>query len=269
MVFPGFIPPQIPPTYDARIAACIGHLPPLSEVVEHGRHYGVRRLSWSDTQRHDEYQRLRASIFVHQLGWSIPVDERGRERDCYDWQADVPVSMHCVYGVGHDGGEHLLAGVRVFDLETWGDSMMMHEFREAGMLPGGVLQLLERCYDCRALLELTRLCVRRGRWYIPPGCAENTPGFSCPIARDLIYAAVYAQAEQTERWSAIGLAASRYLQVMRRSHFVFQEIYARCTDEKSGYALVHIDLLATLQAIRTAGDHDRANRMLALCTARH
>ncbi|HEY1353429.1 MAG TPA: hypothetical protein VGF67_27790 [Ktedonobacteraceae bacterium] len=266
MVFPGSISNQAPSTYDARVA-CIGPLPSLYTVGEQGRRYGVRRLSWGDAARHDEYQRLRASIFVHQLGWDIPVDERGRERDCYDWQENALVSMHCVYGQGQDNAEYLLGGVRVFDLETWDDSMVMHEFYDAGMIPGSVLQTLEKHYDCRTLLELTRLCVRRGRWYAPPGPLLYTPGFSCLMARDLTYAAVYAQAEQTGRWHAIGLAESRYLQVMRRSHFVFQEIYARGTEQKSGYALVLIDLLATLQALRTAGEYHRAQRMLALCAA--
>ena len=268
MTFQGYIPEQTLPPIDSRIA-CISNLSATFEVREQGRRYGVHRLGWGDAERHDEYQRLRASIFVHQFGWNIPVNEKGRERDIYDQQKNASVSMHCVYGIGQDKAEHLLGGVRIFDLESWNDSMVMREFHDAGMIPGNVLQFLERQYNCRALLELTRLCVQRGRWYPSPGTSDgNSPGFNCMVARDLTYAAVYAQAEQTGRWSALALVSSRYLQVMRRSHFIFREIYAQHTDKKSGYALTVINLMATIQAMRAAGEHTRADRMMALCAIR-
>lgn len=214
-----------------------------------------------NTRRQDEYQRLRAQVFVHQLGWRIPVDGEGRERDHYDLQRHGAVSAHCVYGMDASSREHLLAGVRVFQLRDWSDSMVMNEFRAVGMIPEHILTLLRRRYVCHDLLELTRFCVQRGRWYAP---SSFSGWFNNQVARDLTYAAVFAQARYTGRRNALALVDSRYLQVMKRSHFIFQEVYSR-RDAAHSYSLTIIDLWSTIRSIRLSGDQQRANRMLALC----
>jgi len=64
----------------------------------------------------------------------------------------------------------------------------------------------------------------------------------------------------TGRTRALALVDADYLKVMKRSHFVFQEIYLA-----HSYALVAIDLWATISSIVRAGERKRAQRMLALC----
>src|SRR5437879_9250019 len=100
------------------------------------------------------YQRLRAAIFVDQLGWAVPVDERGREYDHYDIEDDPTVSVHGVFGyagntmssqpdvgrvIEHIRRPHFLGGVRIFTLRSWSNSMVMREFADAGMLPDATL----------------------------------------------------------------------------------------------------------------------------------
>lgn len=216
-----------------------------------------------DRERHSEYQQLRAAIFIRQLKWDIPMDEEGREKDHYDQSEDPAIGVHCVYGV-HEGHEYLLGGVRTFALNSWWDSMTANEFHAVGMIPDDVLASLESQYDHREVLELTRFCVQRRRWYSPPSVSADTR-FNCAIARDLTYAAVYYQAEQTNRWKALALVDSGYLQVMQRSHFVFQVVYTHNLGMRLGYSLTIIDLSATIQAIRAAGDVARADRMVSLC----
>jgi len=209
-------------------------------------HYNVK-----ERYRQDEYQLLRAEIFVRQKGWDIPLDAQGREQDRYD-HANDGVHVHCVYGVAER--EYLLAGIRVLVLDDWTDSMIVNEFSDAGMISEEIVQLLQR-QNCTQFLELTRFCVQRGRWsYVPYG------RFSHEVARDLAYAAVYAQALHTDRTRALAIVDTPYLKVMKRSHFVFKEIYAA-----REYALVAINLWATISSIVLAGQHRRAQRMLALC----
>jgi N-acyl-L-homoserine lactone synthetase len=212
--------------------------------------YRVRYNVMDDDRQH-EYQLLRAEIFVHQKGWNIPLDAQGRERDRYD-HCNATVHVHCVYGVAEC--EYLLAGIRVLTLGTWADSMVVNEFSDAGMISEEIVQLLQ-CQNCTQFLELTRFCVQRGRWsFVPHG------RFNHQIARDLTYATAYFQALQTGRTRALALVDADYLKVMKRSHFVFQEIY-----RAHSYALVAIDLWATISSIVRAGDRKRAQCMLALC----
>lgn len=234
---------------------------PILQISEEDRNYAVRRISWYDFERQDEYQRLRAEIFVRTLGWQIPVDQQGRERDHYDSPENPAVSVYGVYG-RDEYAEYLLGGVRLFSLRNWEDSMIMNEFYAVGMIPEYVLRFLKDYYLSTELLELTRFCVQRGRRYRP---AHTLKHFNNQVARDLTYAAVYAQAQNTERRNALALVNVNYLQVMRRSHFVFKEVYAR-HDQHQGYVLTVIDLWDTIRSIRAAGDFARANRMLALCT---
>lgn len=233
---------------------------PMSRFSKDGQTYLIRHISRYDTHRQDEYLRLRADIFVRSLGWQIPVDERGRECDHYDFEENSNVSMYGIYGQGEQQ-EHLLSGVRLFCLQDWRDSMITNEFHQVGMIPDYILYALQDRYNGKDLLELTRFCVQRGRWYQPPGSLNN---FSNQIARDLTYAAVYAKAQSTGRRKALALVDRGYLQVMKRSHFVFKEIYAR-QEQHQGYTLTVIDLWDTIHAIKAAGDFARAQRMLALC----
>lgn len=221
----------------------------------------IRLLSSHDTTRHSEYQRLRTAIFVQQYGWELPVDNEGRESDQYDQHVDPSIRIYGIYGV-HEAREYLLGGVRVFTLRTWENSMLFNEFRSRKMIPDAVLTNLETLQECSVLLELTRLCVQRGRWYTPP--LVSTP-FPCIVARDLTYAAVYQVAAQSNRWKALALVSTAYFQVMRRSHFVFQVLSTHNLHTKAGYALTIIDLKATIQAICEVGEVARAERMMALC----
>lgn len=235
---------------------------PLSPILfqydEPDRNYRVRHIAWNDTERQNGYQRLRASTFVDQLGWDIPVDAEGRERDRYDCLADTLIRTYGTYG-NVEGTEHLLGGVRIFSLQKWEDSMVFNEFRAAGIIPEHVISHLKMHYDCRNMLELTRFCVRRGRWYVPTASRKNET-FSCIIARDLTFAAAYALAEETECQEFLGIASTAYCRVLRQSHFVFREIY-----KGSGISLILIDVWRTIQALRMVGRGSQADRMLAFC----
>lgn len=233
-----------------------------ADVVEREQHYRIRHLQWNDLVRQGAYQRLRTEVFVNQLGWDIPIGADQREYDRYDVGGGNDINVYCVYGVARDT-EYLLGGIRIFRLRTWDDSMVMHEFRDAGMFPDHVLHELESRYEASDLIELTRLCVQPGRWYRPLA-SEPAVGFNLAAARDFTYAAAYLEADVTMRNVALAIVDSLYLKVMRRSHFVLDEIYSHNLDTREGYALVAVDLDATIGAIRSAGAQDRANRMTIL-----
>jgi len=239
----------------------------VCDVVEQGQQYCVRHVDWQDSVRLDEYQKLRADIFVRQFGWSIPIDSQGRERDRYDQSGDPTISIHAVYGVCYPHSEHFLGGGRIFQLRTWNDSMVMNEFYDAGMIPNHVLRLLENHYDCHDILEFSRVCVRRGRRYIPFDQFDSGfTGFDLSVVRDLTYASVLSMAEKTGRRSLLAVVNTLYLHVAKRSHFVYREIYSRQLETRQGYAVIVIDLAETIHAIRAAGNSAMADRMLALCT---
>jgi N-acyl-L-homoserine lactone synthetase len=226
----------------------------LLEIEEQQTRYGVRSLHEGDPKHLAEYQILRGITFVQRLGWQIPIDAEGKEADRYDSiEATSFVSSHGVYGINHQ--EHFLGGVRTFTLRSWSDSMIENEFHTVGMIPSHALRLLKSQYYYTDLLELTRLCVQ----------PSPTPPFRQIVVRDLTYAAVYSLAQATGRGLALALVDSLYFQVMRRSHFVFREIYTQRLDQRRGYALVVIDLWETIRSIRARGDHARAARMLTLC----
>ncbi|HEX7733926.1 MAG TPA: acyl-homoserine-lactone synthase [Ktedonobacteraceae bacterium] len=233
-------------TYEAETGAL--------NASEQEMRYGVRTLSNNDTQRLAEYQRLRGSTFVQRLGWQIPVDSEGRDVDRYDKldEARSFISTHCTYGI--DQQEHLLGGVRILTLRDWNDSMIENEFRSCGMFPQEALLLLKRQHHYDELLELTRFCVR----------SKPAP-YKLPIARDLTYAAVYAQSLATGRAFALGVADFLYYQVMRRSHFHFTDFYTYRLNQRGGYALVVIDLWETIRSLLAHGEEARVKRMLLLC----
>ena len=110
----------------------------------------------------------------------------------------------------------------------------------------------------RECLEITRFCMRRGRWYTP-SLLFSWDTFNSAIARDLTYAGAYALARETGCTKAIGITDPYYLKIMARSHFVFTELYTQPT-----YSLVIIDLWKTASSIYRQGDKGRAERMLAL-----
>lgn len=226
---------------------------PLFKLREQGQDYLVRSVSWNDIARQDEYQRLRAEVFVQQFGWKVPVDSSGRERDRYDSIKDPTVSVYGVYGKG-ERSEVLLGGIRIFSLQTWEDSMACREFREAEIIPENVIQKLE-IIDCRNILELTRFCLARSL-----SSSLKRGGFSRSIVRDLLFASACFAAQESVRQKALALVDQTYLKVLYRSHFVIQEIY-------QGYrvALIMIDTWATVRAIWDSGNWIQAERMLALC----
>lgn len=224
------------------------------EIEEQGTRYRVRPLHEGNPKGLTEYQHLRAFTFVQRLGWQIPVDAEGKEVDHYDsTDAKSFVSSHGVYGLNQQ--EHFLGGVRVFTLRSWSDSMIPNEFHANGMIPKHTLGHLKKHYSCTDLLELTRLCVQ----------PSPTAPFRQIVARDLTYAAVYALSQKTGRGLALALVDSLYFQVMRRSNFIFREIFTHQLDERRGHALVVIDLWDTIRSIRARGDYARAARMLAFC----
>lgn len=245
----------------------------MTRISVEPEHYLIRRLSWDDTSRQDAYQRLRADIFVKQFQWKIPLDEFGRERDRYDMQHMPHVSSHCVYGIQKkEEVEHeiLLGGIRVFQLETWADSMVAQDFYQTGMVPLEVLQILEKQYDVSRSLELNRICVKREkRKNSTPQSqvfASEKPSFNLAFARDFTYAAAYKAAEETGRHLALGIAHASYLRLMMQGRFVLKVLHAHNLHDKGhGYAVILIDLPATVRAIRAAGGGDCADRMLALC----
>lgn len=256
---------------DAQIASQISSKAQHGESVSRihrlrGHRYMVQRLG--SFEQHAAYQRLRHETFIERLGWDIPTID-GREYDHYDLQGNATIHLFGVFGKKYRA-EYLLGGVRVFSLSSWDASMTMSEFRDAGMIPDSVVSKLAQ-RNHADLIEITRLCVKRGSRFTPPSPsmllnAEEPEGFDLAIARDLTYAAVYKVAEETGRTRALGLAHTSYLHLMKRGNFVFEVLHAHnLNDKRQGYALTLIDLPATVRAIRAAGGRDRANRMLALC----
>ena len=241
----------------------------MYSVFEQGQWYCVRQLHRYDFVRQSAYQRLRAEIFVKQLGWEIPVDARGRERDRYDEMGEEHIRVSCVYGKANKRGvECLLGGVRTLILRNWDDSMAVNEFHLINMIPSSIVNLLKDDYNPTDLLEITRLCLQRGHVYKPRWefAGYGTSRFDMGIARDLVFANVYALMEQTGRKLALGIADQHYLRVMQRSHFVFEELYSHPTGGRGGYSLTMIDLPATIFAMEEAGAHERIQRMLSLCS---
>jgi hypothetical protein len=239
----------------------------MYSVSVQGQQYSVRQLHCSDYQRQRDYQRLRAKIFVEQFGWQIPVDSKGRERDRYDEMDDSLVRVCCVYGRGYyRKAECLLGGVRTLILRDWEDSMTMNEFHTIGMIPTSVVRSLEQAYNPAHLLEITRLCLRRGRLYRPGWAGYNSAQFHLGIARDLVYASVYALVEETDRRFGLCIVDQYYLKVMKISNFIFDELYKREEGVRGGYSLVVIDLFGTINSMERAGMYDRARRMLMLCS---
>lgn len=237
-----------------------------SVIAQGKQRYCLRQLHRSDFSRQRHYQRLRAKIFVDQFGWQIPVDRAGCESDRYDNFDEDQVRISCIYGKGNwRGAECLLGGVRTLILENWNGSMTMNEFVANGMIPFSVVQSLKERYNPTHLLEITRLCLQRGRIYTPDW-GYHPLQFHLGIARDLIYSSVYALAEQTGRYHALGITDRYYLRVMKTSHFVFEELYTQEQEKRGGYSLVMIDLFATIDSMQASGMNDRVKRMLMLCS---
>lgn len=238
-----------PLIYDDGLYADIGY----SDVITEKKAYRIRCLTDSDRQRHSEYQRLRAEIFVNRLNWSLPVDEEGRECDRYDRSQSPLISTHCIY----DHQEQLLGGVRIFELRQWTDSMIFNEFHLQGMVPQSVLHLLEERYQATDVLEVTRICVTRN------------PNKQHAIIRDYIYAMVYSLAEKLQRRYTLGIVHRAYYLGFKRSKFVMDELYTQFDQSSrvAGYALVMIDMPRTILAMYDANVHlqDAAKRMLSLC----
>jgi hypothetical protein len=241
----------------------------MYSVFEQGQWYCVRQLHRYDFVRQSAYQRLRAEIFVKQLGWKIPMDARGRECDHYDEMSEDRVQVSCIYGKGNKRNvECLLGGVRTLIPRNWDDSMAVNDFHLINMIPSSIVNLLKERYDPTSLLEITRLCLRRGHIYEPQweAVGYGASRFHLEIARDLAYATVYALAEQTGRKLGLLIVDRYYLLVMRRSHFVFEELYSHPIKGKEGYSLTVLDLPATIFAMEKAGAYDRIQRMLSLCS---
>lgn len=128
-----------------------------------GQRYTVQKLD--TVARQVAYQRLRYETFIKRLGWDIPATEE-REYDHYDLEDTTTIHVFGVFGKKYRT-EHLLGGVRVFALNSWDASMTMSEFKDAGMIPATVARELAR-RDHSDLIEITRLCVKRGSRLPPP-----------------------------------------------------------------------------------------------------
>jgi N-acyl-L-homoserine lactone synthetase len=235
-------------------------------IAIEGQHYCIRHIPRHDSSMLRAYQQLRAEIFVKQLGWNIPVDADGCERDRYDQTTEQAVSIYGVTGITDTQDEYLLGGIRIFELHGWHESMIFNEFVTAEMIPAWTLQLLEDDYQYSNILELSRFCTFRGRSYHTP--PTSGVRFSSIVVRDLTYAAVYRLAENTGRCLALALVDPHYFRIIKRSHFVFREIYSQQLETPQGYALTMIDLVATIRAIQAIGNGERAERMTVLCNSK-
>ncbi|GLV53427.1 hypothetical protein KDH_02810 [Dictyobacter sp. S3.2.2.5] len=215
-----------------------------------------------DDARHTAYQQLRGDIFVRSLGWSLPIDELDREKDQYDELKSPWINTHCVFISGSEQEENLLGGVRVFELSDWGQSMTFNEFRLKGMIPDSALEVLQNTYQVRNMIELTRLCVVRNKKRI----SLDTSLVDFTAVRDYVYSCAYVHAEKVQCRYALAIVDYAYYVVCKRSKFIFDELYTRFErHQKGGYALIVIDLSATIMAIQSAGDYERAQRMVQLC----
>ncbi len=231
---------------------------PNKELLWREATYTVRHLSWTDDARQRAYQQLRARMLVDELGWSLPIDEQGRERDRYDREGLGRNGAYCVYGQMEDT-EYLLAGIRIFQLGTWRDTMITQEFVDSELIPSSVVTHLYEHYPVEQLVEMNRICLLRGRRWSPPGTRAS---FDLFVARDLLYACAASIAEQTGRTLAIGIVHPGYLIAMQRGSFVIDVLYASHLDDLSrGYALVVVDIAATIRQLNPI----RKELFLALC----
>jgi N-acyl-L-homoserine lactone synthetase len=237
--------------YDSLSPACSSYLECGFAFTE--ERYIARRLDVNDEIRHTEYQHLRAEVFVHSLGWDIPLDQFGRERDHYDESSHPGISVHCIYQKNH-----LLGGVRIFELNDWEDSMTFHEFHRNGMVPDTALEYLRSHYTPQCMLELTRLCIRRNKLHRHENLDHSK-------IRDYVYATAYVVGKKTQRMFALAIVDRLYFLACKRANFVFDVIYQRNFQQKDGFALVVVDFEATIRAIQIAGNAERARRILSLC----
>ena len=234
------------------------------EVLVEARRYRVRAIPWNETPTQLAYQRLRAEVFIDQLGWRLPRGPLGGESDRYDIGGQA-ITVYGAFGIDGCGREHLLGGVRIFRLRAWDDSMLPHEFAGLGMVPPPIMKQLKARYPQANLNELTPLCVRPGRRWSPPDAPEET--FDLGVAGDLCYAATCLEAEMTNRWHALAIVDAVYERVMRRAHFQMEPIHSvkASAADRYGYSVVLIDMPATIKAIRASGAEDRANRIVSMC----
>jgi N-acyl-L-homoserine lactone synthetase len=237
----------------------------MYSVFEQGQRYCVRYLHRYDFTRQNAYQRLRADIFVKQAGWELSVDKRNREHDRYDEMDENRIQIACVYR-RYGYKEYLLGGVRIHTLETWDDSMVVNEFHSIGMIPTSIVSLLKERYSPTDFLEISRLCLRRGKTDEIVDRVSKIPSFRPEVTRDLIYAAMFAQVEKVGRRQLLFIADRYYLQVLRRSHFVLEELYFHPQEGKRGYSLAVLDFLASLTALENVGAYDQVRRILSLRT---
>ena len=229
-------------------------------VDQQNGQYIIRHLAWNDEKRQTEYQQLRAEMFVKQLEWDLLIDAKGRERDRYDVEGNTANSVHCVYGKSGEE-EYLLTGLRIFQLQNWHDSMITQEFYQVGMIPSHIIESLTSQYDCTTVMEVNRMCVLRGIHYVP---LENSDRFNLFVARDLVYAVIHLIAEQTERRWVVTIVYPGYLRILEKERYVFDILYSHgLEDQKHGYALVLIDIFASMQSIKLK-NINRANRFLTL-----
>jgi len=234
---------------------------PSRDFIEQGQHYCVSSIPWDDVERQKEYQKLRTDVFVEQLGWDLPVTDEGCECDHYDRDRLSHVACFGVYGrIEMRQTQQLLGGTRLFLPSSWEETMICTDFVQAGMVPTEICVLLQERYNVQMLIELTRLCVRR--YKVKKGDERS---FAADVVRDLIYAAVYAIAEDTCRPFALAMVDSLCWRVIKHSHFHFQLLHSHQLHIRQGYALVLIDLIQTLYLVREARDGElRFNRMIAL-----
>ena len=231
-------------------------------IAEQGARFRVRSLHRDDHEQHMSYQRLRAEIFGAQLRWQVVVTPDGREIDRYDQCDDPTIQAHTVSLVEGDE-EHLVGGVRTFALCSWEASMVMQEFRVAGMFSDEVLGSLQEAYQAEKLLEVTRLCVQRRH------CVTPTTALHRQMAQDFTYATVYRVAEVTGRSLVLAVVSTGYRCLLQRMGFV---IHVHATHEpgrKTGYTLTIIDLVASMHRMRATGKQEQAARLLSLCQQDH
>ncbi len=246
----------------------------IVDWYEDQRHYRVRTLDWSEWERHAAFQRLRGDVFVKQLRWPIPLEADGREADRYDIGGGKAISIHCVYGVDDQGGEHLLGGLRIFKLRSWDDAMLAHEFASSGMIPPHVLSQLEERFAADQLTEITRFCMIRptkGSVRTRHETREEVPfrslvplNFDMAVARDLCYGVMVREAVEFERDYTLALMDSRIVRVMNAMHFVFDEVYAVNLHRRDGYALILGDLGACLRNVYQTDGLIRARRIASV-----
>ncbi len=235
--------------------------PILLQYEEHGVKYQLRHITWNDNERQTAYQQLRATTFIEQRKWDIPMDAEGRERDRYDKTASPTNRVFGVYGCGVQE-EFLLGGLRIFSLYNWEDSMAITEFGEGGIIPEQVIKHLKEHYNCRRMLELNRMVIHRGSRYTPPSSPQQEI-FSCMVARDLLYATACALTESSGREQSLVILDPPYYRIFLRNHFVLTELY-----RNEYLVLAIVDTWPTMRAMYQAVKYIQVMRMLALCRHR-